>query len=94
MLCDTNGGTLPSQLRRIVGDVFDQLDCRLGIHTHNDSGCATANSLAAVEAGADVYVQKPISYDVVEGQAMVADRFARSVHEPRLHAVYEETAAT
>ena len=51
VLCDTNGGTLPSRLRQIVGDVFDRLDCRLGIHTHNDSGCAVANTLAAVESG-------------------------------------------
>ncbi|MBT8399964.1 MAG: citramalate synthase [Rhodothermia bacterium] len=51
VLCDTNGGTLPSVLRRIVADVYDQFDCTLGIHTHNDSGCATANTLVAVESG-------------------------------------------
>jgi 2-isopropylmalate synthase len=60
VLCDTNGGTLPSQLRQIVTDVSDELDCRLGIHTHNDSGCAVANSLAAVEAGA-MHVQGTIN---------------------------------
>ncbi|NNE48561.1 MAG: citramalate synthase [Rhodothermales bacterium] len=51
VLCDTNGGTLPSELRRIVGDVYGKVSGRLGIHTHNDAGCAVANSLAAVEAG-------------------------------------------
>ncbi len=51
-LCDTNGGMLPAQ----VADVVDAVraatgDVRLGIHCHNDTGCAVANSLAAVEAG-------------------------------------------
>ncbi len=51
VLCDTNGGTLPSDIRRIVADVFDRFDTRLGIHTHNDAGCAAANTLTAVESG-------------------------------------------
>ncbi|GHS95679.1 citramalate synthase [Planctomycetales bacterium] len=52
-LCDTNGGMLPTQIYRTVQAVaaaFPQT--RLGIHAHNDSGCAVANSLVAVEAGA------------------------------------------
>ncbi len=60
VLCDTNGGTLPSEIRRIVGRVYSEVDARLGIHTHNDSGCAVANTLAAVEAGA-VHVQGTIN---------------------------------
>ncbi|MGZ4649704.1 MAG: citramalate synthase [Kineosporiaceae bacterium] len=52
-LCDTNGGMLPGQ----IGDVVDAVRAStggvtLGIHCHNDTGCAVANSLAAVEAGA------------------------------------------
>lgn len=50
-LCDTNGGTLPSDLARIVIDVRQAVPTRLGIHTHNDSDCAVANALAGVEAG-------------------------------------------
>ena len=52
VLCDTNGGTLPHDLRDIVETVHDDTDVTLGIHAHNDSGCAVANSLAAVRAGA------------------------------------------
>ncbi len=51
-LCDTNGGMLPSWVHEIVEKVRAETDGRLGIHAHNDSGCAIANSIAAVEAGA------------------------------------------
>jgi len=51
VLCDTNGGMLPTQLAEIVGQVLET-GVRLGIHAHNDSACAVANSLSAVEAGA------------------------------------------
>lgn len=51
-LCDTNGGTLPSPVFRAVRAVRERFpEIRLGIHTHNDSGCAAANALVAVEAG-------------------------------------------
>ena len=50
-LCDTNGGTLPRELQDVVHDVLSSTGARLGIHCHNDTGCAVANSLAAVEAG-------------------------------------------
>ncbi len=54
VLCDTNGGFLPFQVAKIVGAVRDALpDVSLGIHAHNDTGVAVANTLAAVEAGAD-----------------------------------------
>ncbi len=52
VLCDTNGGTLPSDIYRIVGEVRRQFDVPLGIHTHNDTGCAVANTVMAVAAGA------------------------------------------
>jgi 2-isopropylmalate synthase len=53
VLCDTNGGTLPPEVSRIVGEVAAHIpgSC-LGIHTHNDTENAVANSLAAVDAGA------------------------------------------
>jgi 2-isopropylmalate synthase len=52
VLCDTNGGTLPSEVARIVGEVRERVSgVPLGIHTHNDTGCAVASALAAVEAG-------------------------------------------
>ncbi|HKX71520.1 MAG TPA: citramalate synthase, partial [Acidimicrobiales bacterium] len=54
VLCDTNGGSLPHEVQRIVGEVvaYFGADQQVGIHTQNDSGCAVANSVAAVVAGA------------------------------------------
>jgi 2-isopropylmalate synthase len=53
VLCDTNGGTLPHEVERIVGDVAAKIPgTHLGIHCHNDTENAVANSLAAVRAGA------------------------------------------
>jgi 2-isopropylmalate synthase len=51
VLCDTNGGTLPSQLVAIIGEVKKATSAPLGIHAHNDGDLAVANSLAAVQAG-------------------------------------------
>ncbi|MGI6169300.1 MAG: citramalate synthase [Christensenellales bacterium] len=51
-LCDTNGGTHPDEIARICAEVCAAfLDLRVGIHCHDDIGCAVANSLLAVEAG-------------------------------------------
>jgi len=50
-LCDTNGGMLPDELSQVVHDVLQSSSARLGIHCHNDTGCAIANSMAAIEAG-------------------------------------------
>jgi 2-isopropylmalate synthase len=52
VLCDTNGGMLPLDVARIVADVKGRAGVPLGIHVHNDAGCAVANSLVAVDAGA------------------------------------------
>jgi len=52
VLCDTNGGTLPSEAAAAVSRAAKKLDCLLGIHAHNDSDLAAAVSLAAVQAGA------------------------------------------
>ncbi len=52
VLCDTNGGTLPHEVERIVWEVAEPIPGeRLGIHAHNDTDNAVANSLAAVRAG-------------------------------------------
>jgi 2-isopropylmalate synthase len=51
-LCDTNGGMLPNELADAVHAVIDATGARIGIHCHDDSGCAVANSLAAIDAGA------------------------------------------
>jgi 2-isopropylmalate synthase len=52
VLCDTNGGTLPAEIERVVREVKASTSVPLGVHVHNDAGCAVANSLVAVEAGA------------------------------------------
>ncbi|WP_445251169.1 citramalate synthase [Microcoleus sp. D3_18a_C4] len=57
VLCDTNGGTLPHEVSQVVRDVLEALgtnrekSLQLGVHTHNDSGVAVANALAAVREG-------------------------------------------
>jgi 2-isopropylmalate synthase len=60
VLCDTNGGTLPHEVLRIVGEMGLALDVPLGMHAHNDAGCAVANSLIAIEAGC-VHVQGTVN---------------------------------
>jgi 2-isopropylmalate synthase len=53
VLCDTNGGTLPTELKGVVSRTVREFSgIEIGIHTHNDTGCGVANALAAVEAGA------------------------------------------
>jgi len=51
VLCDTNGGMLPMGVHDIVSTVKQRAGVRLGVHTQDDSGCAVANTLAAVDAG-------------------------------------------
>ncbi|MBN2039028.1 MAG: citramalate synthase [Spirochaetes bacterium] len=53
VLCDTNGGCLPYEIEEIVEKVAKELNIPIGIHCHNDSGVAVANSIAAVMAGAE-----------------------------------------
>ena len=59
-LCDTNGGMLPGWVGDVVHDVVESTGVRVGIHCHNDTGCAVANTLSAVEAGA-THVQGTIN---------------------------------
>ena len=59
VLCDTNGGMLPTWVGDIVG-VATETGAQIGIHCHNDTGCAVANTLAAVDAGA-MHVQGTVN---------------------------------
>ena len=52
-LCDTNGGSLPSRVATFIDELKPHVSVSLGIHTHNDSGLAVANTLVAIEHGAD-----------------------------------------
>jgi 2-isopropylmalate synthase len=60
VLCDTNGGTLPFEIQPIMEKVCTKISVRIGIHAHNDSGLAVANTLEAVRAGA-VMVQGTVN---------------------------------
>jgi 2-isopropylmalate synthase len=52
VLCDTNGGSLPHEVEEVVATVASQFETQIGVHFHNDSGCAVANSITAVRVGA------------------------------------------
>ena len=54
VLCDTNGGSLTSEISRIIGEIRSKINVWIGIHCHNDVDLAVANTLAAVEAGAQM----------------------------------------
>jgi len=60
VLCDTNGGCLPGEVAEITRLAISRLNCKVGIHTHDDIGVGVANALAGLEAGA-VHVQGTIN---------------------------------
>ncbi|HEY1662421.1 MAG TPA: citramalate synthase [Verrucomicrobiae bacterium] len=60
VLCDTNGGCLPEEVTRITKMAIGKLNCKVGIHTHDDIGLGVANALASLTAGA-VHVQGTIN---------------------------------
>ena len=85
-LCDTNGGMLPPQVTDVVGEVLVGTQARVGIHCHNDTGCAVANTLAAVDAGAthvqgtlNGYGERTGNADLVTVVANLELKLARSV---------------
>ena len=60
VLCDTNGGTLPLDVKKVIKAVKKEIDVPLGIHAHNDCGMGDANSIIALQSGA-VHVQGTIN---------------------------------
>ena len=60
VLCDTNGGCLPGEIAAITKAAIGNLNCKVGIHTHDDIGLGVANALASLDAGA-VHVQGTIN---------------------------------
>jgi 2-isopropylmalate synthase len=105
-LCDTNGGMLPGWVGDVVDDVVSSTGVRVGIHCHNDTGCAVANTLAAVDAGAthvqgtlNGYGERTGNADLVSVVANLELKLDRRVLPPGLlreatriaHAVAEVT---
>jgi 2-isopropylmalate synthase len=105
-LCDTNGGMLPGWVADVVHDVVQRTGVRVGIHCHNDTGCAVANTLAAVDAGAthvqgciNGYGERTGNADLVNVVANLELKLDRQVLPPGLlgeatriaHAVAEVT---
>jgi len=105
-LCDTNGGMLPPWVADVVHDVREATGVRVGIHCHNDTGCAIANTLAAVDAGAthvqgtlNGYGERTGNADLVSVVANLELKLDRQVLPPGLlrestriaHAVAEVT---
>jgi len=105
-LCDTNGGMLPGWVGDVVDDVVSTTGVRVGIHCHNDTGCAVANTLAAVDAGAshvqgtlNGYGERTGNADLVSVVANLELKLDRQVLPPGLlrdatrvaHAVAEVT---
>lgn len=85
VLCDTNGGMLPHLVTDVVGDALGT-GARLGIHAHNDTGCAVANSMAAVLAGAthlqgciNGYGERTGNADLITSVANLELKLGRSV---------------
>ncbi|MCX7916838.1 MAG: citramalate synthase [bacterium] len=60
VLCDTNGGSLPFEIEEIVKKIREKVKIPLGIHTHNDSSLAVANTISAVKSGA-IHIQGTIN---------------------------------
>ena len=60
VLCDTNGGCLPDEIAAITKTAIGKLNCKVGIHTHDDAGVGVANALAALGAGA-IHVQGTVN---------------------------------
>ncbi|EWT00745.1 transferase [Intrasporangium oryzae NRRL B-24470] len=89
VLCDTNGGMLPHQVEHVVADVIAQTGARVGAHCHNDTGCAAANSVAAVRAGAthvqgtvNGYGERTGNADLITVAANLQFKLGLTVMEP------------
>jgi 2-isopropylmalate synthase len=89
VLCDTNGGMLPHVVEEVVADVIAETGARVGAHCHNDTGCAVANSIAAVRAGAthvqgtvNGYGERTGNADLVTVAANLQFKLGRDVMAP------------
>ncbi len=86
VLCDTNGGSLPDQVREFVGQARNVVTVPLGIHAHNDGGLAVANSLAAVQAGVSMVQGTINGYGERCGNANLCTIWPNLVYKMKLSA--------
>ncbi|WP_034637347.1 citramalate synthase [Chitinivibrio alkaliphilus] len=101
VLCDTNGGTLPGDFTRIVQAVQQEVSAPLGVHVHNDTGCAEANSIIGAELGA-THIQGTINglgercgnanlctiipaLQIKKGYDLISDEQMRSLRETSIY---------
>jgi 2-isopropylmalate synthase len=97
VLCDTNGGTLPTDISKIMNQVALQLSVPMGIHAHNDCALAVANSLSAVAAGATLiqgtvngYGERCGNADLISVIANLQVKMGKTcIPEPRLKQLVE-----
>jgi 2-isopropylmalate synthase len=89
VLCDTNGGMLPMGIHAIVSDVITRTGVRIGIHCQDDTACAVANTIAAVEAGAthvqctaNGYGERTGNADLFASVANIETKLGRAVLPP------------
>jgi 2-isopropylmalate synthase len=92
-LCDTNGGMLPRELGDVVHEVIERTGARVGIHCHDDSGCAVANSLVAIEAGATHVQGAANGYGERTGNANLFTIVANLQLKKNMHVVPDESLA-
>jgi 2-isopropylmalate synthase len=93
VLCDTNGGMLPMGIARIVSEVKGRTGIRLGIHTQDDTGCAVANTLAAVDAGVTHVQGTANGYGERAGNANIFSVIGGLVYKMGLDVLPEATIA-
>ena len=99
ILCDTNGGNLPDEIEAVTANLIERLKAegiaepRLGIHCHDDAGCAVANTLAAVKAGARQIQGTVNGYGERTGNANLLTCIANLQLKTPLSAVTDEQLA-
>ena len=89
-LCDTNGGCFPDEIYRITAEAAGQVGVQLGIHCHNDMGCAAANSMMAVEAGASHVQGTFTGFGERCGNANLSTLIASLQLKKKLHCIPQE----
>lgn len=90
VLCDTNGGCLPSEIQEITRETLKTISCPVGIHTHDDCGLGVANAMASIEAGA-THIQGTINgYGERTGNCNLTSAIPNIVFKMRKRSISEK----